>query len=697
MKTIVVCLAGNPNVGKTTLLNRLAGSSLKVGNWAGVTIEKKEAFTERGHYQIHFVDLPGIYTLEPLSEAEGVATDFLSQDKVDVILNIIDSSNFTRNLFLSTEVLEFETPSVIALNMIDEARKKGTRVDKEKLGDLLGVGVVETNGRTGEGVEELLEKIIEAYDGGGKPKPPIYNEEIEKVLDEIRSSHNPPVENKKQCIELLCGDPEFEGSLKGLESYFGKPFSEVIKDERWGFAHGLGKSLLTRGKSDSKAFTEKLDGFLLHPYLGIVIYVSLIYIIFKFSFDFSAPYMDWIAGFLNGYAAPLLTLFLTKIGSPDWLIRFFSEAVIGGVGFVLTFVPLVACIFFFITLLEMSGYLPRIAFLMDRFMHRIGLHGNMITPLLLGFGCNVPAIMATKNMRSKKDKFLVTMMIPFMSCPARLVVFAFFAFTFFDQPALIITLLYMIGIVVAVLTALVLRNSLFKGKAENFVLELPPYRLPSFRIVSIIVFAHVKSFLTRAGISIFIVSLVVWLLLNLPTKNTDPEGSYAAYIGKAITPVFEPIGLDDWRAPTSLIPAFLAREIALSTMAIIYISTDKRQADEGKEFSPWGGLKEQIYNLKDSFIDSLKSFAALVPGAFDVYASTGYENSLRKHIKGSFTTLSAFSFMMLLLVYNSCVATVTVMIKELGKTAAFSFLAYSFGVAWGLAFVVYQIGTYIKS
>lgn len=697
MKTIVVSLAGNPNVGKTTLLNHLAGSNLKVGNWAGVTIEKKEATAEFGRYSIHFVDLPGIYTLEPLSEAETVATGFLATGEVDVILNVIDTSNFTRNLYLTTELLEFGKPVVLALNMMDEATKRGMSVDGSRLSEMLGAGVVETNGRTGEGVSELLAKIVEAYESGAVPTEPVYSDEIEKELMELRESPRADWVSRHSALESLLVARDMAEPRARLERYFNKDLDDLLKDERWGFAHGLGKRIVLKRKDGARALTEKLDVFLLHPYLGILIYISLIYIVFKFSFDFSAPYMDWIDGFLNGYLGPLANLGLAQIGAPGWAMRFVSEAIIAGVGFVLTFVPLVACIYFFITVLEMSGYLPRIAFLMDRFMHKLGLHGNMITPLLLGFGCNVPAIMATKNMRSKTDRVLVIMMIPFMSCPARLVVFAFFAITFFDSPALVITSLYGIGIVVAVLTALVLKRSLFRGRTESFVLELPPYRMPSLRTVMVIVVAHVKAFLTRAGITIFVVSLVVWLMLNLPVGSAGTDRSIAAMVGKTLTPVFEPIGLSDWRAPSSLIPGFLAREIVLSTMAIIYSSTEGEvqgdaagQAEE--PFSPTAGLRDQASALGASVVDSLKSLGALVPGAFDI-SSAGGSNTLRSKIKESFTPLSAYSFMLLLLVYNSCVATVTVMIREVGRKLALGFLVYSFAAAWLLAFISYQLGS----
>ncbi len=696
MKPIVVALAGNPNVGKTTVLNQIAGSNLKVGNWAGVTIEKKEAFLTHGDFELHFVDLPGIYTFEHITEAEEVAVKFLSGEEVDVVLNIIDSTNLTRNLSLTTEILEFERPTVLALNMIDEAQSKGIHINKDKLKELLGTQAVETNGRTGSGIDLLIDKVVEAYSGKRVSKAPVYHSEIEGQLEQIYPTLHNPNNNKHAAIKLLSSEEGYSEVKGKLEKYFGKEFSEIINDERWGFANGLSKQILKVDKTDSRELTEKLDSFLLHPYLGILIYIFLIYMVFKISFDFSAPYMDWIDGFLNNFISPVTTMALSKVNAPLWLMRFSSEAVIGGIGFVLTFVPLIATIYFFISILEMSGYLPRIAFLMDRFLHKIGLHGNMITPLLLGFGCNVPAIIATKNLRSQSDKMLVIMMIPFMSCPARLVVFAFFAITFFDYPAVVIAGLYILGIVVAVLTALLFKRSMFKGKTGHFVLELPPYRMPSFRTLFLIVFAHVKSFLLRAGTAIFIVSVVVWFLLNMPPNQKDSGESIAAHIGKAITPLFSPIGLDDWRAPTSLIPAFLAREIALSTMAIIYRATDGDDSfaqDHAGSYPVGKELKKQVVGLGTAVKDSFISLFSIMPQVFQVDSAGGQADTTRAKIKQSFTTLSAMSFMILLLIYNSCVATVSIMIREIGRKYALSYLAYSFVVAWLLAFVVFQLGT----
>ena len=622
-----------------------------------MTVEKSEVYITLDGHNLHIIDLPGLYDLKATTDAEKVAANFLRSEELDIIVDVIDLSNFKRNIMLTLDLLPLGKPVVLALNMADESRKSGIRVDVPEVEDMLGVRACFTVGKTGEGVDTLLKYILEYCNKVGKPGG---------------AGEGGDARRKAARLTLPRGDSEEAG------------------EERWRLADRVEKEATNFSKRKPSSLTHRLDNVLLHPFIGIAIYVLLFYLMFKVSFDFSGPYMDWIDGFMNNFLSAGFTALGTNIGLPAILIKFVNEAIIGGVGFVVTFIPLVAILYFFITFFEMSGYLPRIVFLMDRFMHRLGLHGNMMTPLLLSFGCNVPAIMATKNLENKTDKILVGMMIPFMSCPARLVVFAFFSFIFFDHPAVVIISLYLIGIVVALLMALVLRRTYLKGKKANFVLEMPPYRLPSYRTVATIVWAHTKRFLWRAGTVIFIVSMIVWGLLNLPPGIKGPDESIAASIGKAITPVFKPIGLDDWRATTSLIPAFLAREVVLSSMAVIYKTSEPVPAPGAVSPDMLELAKEQGIGLLTSVKDSFLAVATLGFSSFEV-GEPGGEDGLRNSIKQSFTPASAYSFMILLLLYNSCVATVAIMIKELGRKYSLIFLAGSFVIAWVLAFVVFNV------
>lgn len=679
-KIIRVALAGNPNVGKTSLLNHLAGTTLKVGNWPGVTVEKKEGSSFYAGYTINFIDLPGIYTLEPVSEDEFIAHRFLTEETPDVILNVVETPNMERDLLLTVELLELGIPMVLVLNMIDEAQKLGIDIDTERLEELLGIKVVKTNGRTGAGVKDLPRVVVETYEKGIRPKEVKYSEDLERLLASIRESVD---ESKHYLIKKLLTHREY---FQHIERLYGKPAYHVIRENRFAFAHGLYNEVIKRKPITSMDITTLLDRFLLHPYIGTVVFFLIMFTLFKISFDFSKPFMDWLDGFLNGFVSPIIKMIFKDLGAPTLVIGFFSEAFIGGVGFVLTFTPLIAVIYFLLSFLEFTGYLPRIAFLMDRFMHKLGLHGKSLVPLLLGFGCNVPAIVATRTMESKRDKLLVIAMIPFMSCPARLVVFSFFAITFFKNPTLVIFSLYMLGVVMALITAMILRKIALRGALDHFVMELPPYRLPTLRLLLRMVWVYLKDFLYRAGTLIFAVSILIWLSMNLPPGVEKPEDSIAGKIGKAIIPIFEPIGISDWRISTSLIPAFLAREIVLSSMATIY--SVEEQGKKG-DFSVYESAKKQFFGLLSATKEAFSSLINPFPKTFEVSEE---HSTLRSSISRSMDERSALSFMIFILIYTSCLGTVAVMWREAGKKFALGFLVYSFVMAWISAFLIYRIG-----
>ncbi|HID65790.1 MAG TPA: ferrous iron transport protein B [Aquificaceae bacterium] len=691
MKKITVALAGNPNVGKTTILNAIAGTSLKVGNWPGVTVEKREAYVNFGDYTIHFVDLPGLYTLEPISEDEKIAAQFLEKGNVDVILNVIDSTNFERNLMFTAQLLEFEKPTVLVLNMYDEAQSLGIEIDEEKLSKLLNVKAVKTVGRTGFGIERIFPAIVEVYESRQIPNIR-YSDELERYLNRVSEKYKNlqgDKLSKHDLIKLSLQDTEL---LKEFEKEFHKDFKEVLDEERYAFAHGIYEEVTDRRRLSSRNITDLIDNFLLHPVIGMVAFVIIMFFLFKIAFDFASPFVDWVDVFFNDFLGPLVTHFLTDLGAPQFFVRFFSEAVIGGVGFVLTFVPLIFTLFLLITFLEMSGYIPRVAFLMDKFFHKLGLPGKSLIPLLLGLGCNVPAIVATRNLETTRDRLIVMAMIPFISCPARLVVFSFFALVFFPQnAALIIVFLYFLGVLVALFTAFILRKA-FKEESFHFVIELPPYRLPSIRTLLNVPWIHTKSFLYRAGTLIFGASIAVWALLNLPPGVENPKDSVAAQVGKAITPIFEPMGIDDWRATTSLIPAFLAREIVLGAMGVIYTATpdSEENQEEKEEFKPIDELKNQIISFGVAIKDAITSIFSLKIQTLQVEEEEG-EGELRKLVKGSFSSASALAFMIFILVYTSCLGTYGVLIKEMGFKRATLFLVYSFVAAWALGTLAYNL------
>lgn len=629
-----VAIAGNPNTGKTTLLNHLVGANFTVGNWPGVTVEKKQGQTLFENTVVEIVDLPGVYTLEPVSEDEQIASTFLTTQRPDVLLNVIETPNLERDLGLTVELSALGIPMVAALNMADEAARGGMSVDCARFQTLTGIAATPTVGRTGQGTKALLPLLLAAARAGTPPR-------------------------------ILAAGPALQAT-------------------RAEAAERLAQAVTRQHGPSRRGLTARLDALFLHPILGVGAYLAIMYLFFKIAFDMSAPFMDWLDGFMNGFLGPLAEQGLLALNAPPILAAFVGEAIIGGVGFTLTFMPLIAVMFFLLTMMGMSGYMARLPFVLDRFMRRFGLNGKAVIPLMLGMGCNVPAIMATRTMESRRDRVLVTMMIPFISCPARLVIYAFFAALFFPNPALVIIGLYLGGVVIAALTSLLLKRSVYRNEATSMLIELPPYRLPRLRTVLVIVWSHVREFLRRAGTVIFAVSVIVWSLAHVPFGAT-PENSVLGAVGKAITPVFEPIGIRDWRVTTSLIPAFLARETALSFMATVYSAEDTSTA-EPIELGP--AAAEQAEGLVQAFVNSAKSLFTLGIDTLQTSDDIG-GSALRETISKSMTPATALSFMVLMLLYNSCLAVASVMARELGRKASLGFLAYSFIVGWLAAFGVY--------
>lgn len=660
-KEIKVVLVGNPNVGKTSILNYLVKGNLKIGNWPGVTVEKKEGHVFFDGYQITFIDLPGIYTLEEIvSEDEKIAFDFIVNRDYDLILNIIETPRIERDLYLTCQLLDIEKPLILVLNMIDEAESLGIEVNVERLSELLKVKVFKTNGRTGEGVKEILPAIIEVYKKNTKPVTINYPKEIENKIKEKNTF------KWLKLQEIIKENPELY---------------KIIKEKQLSFSKGLTKEVIRKKILHKKTLTETLDSLFLHPILGNFFFILITYLFFKISFDFSSPFIDWIDNFLQNFLAPLLTKNLENIGAPHFLISFIVGALIGGVGIVLSFIPLIFTMYFLLTILETSGYLPRVAFLMDSFTHKIGLHGQSVIPLILGLGCNVPAVIATRTFQDIKDKLLVLSMIPFISCPARLIIFSFFALIFFKNPALIIFILYLIGLIFSILTSLILRKTLLKKKLSHFVMDLPPYRIPSLKIVFNITKAYLKDFVYRAGTIIFMVSVVMWLLLNLPFGEKNIEKSLASKIGKTLSYIFEPIGLGDWRITTSLLSGFLAREAIISNLGVIVAQERK---DTYQKIDTLPALKEQVINLGRAIKEGFFSIFYPIPKTLEVSENS---TELKDKIKDLLTPKQALSFLLFVLIYNSCLATVVIMAKEGNWKFALGFWLYSFVLAWFISFI----------
>ncbi len=712
-KQIRIALTGNPNSGKTTIFNQLTGTRQKVGNWPGVTVEKKEGDIQRFGYDLQIIDLPGTYSLTPFSIEEIVARNFILDEKPDVVIDIIDASNLERNLYLANQLRELDCKVIFALNMADQARSRGFRIDAKKMSELLGVPVLFTVGNKGEGLDELIQTAIELS------KTPMdipeerkvrYSQDIEAAIRVLRPciaeriDASFPYNLRWTAIKLLEDDriikeritqrlgAEGRKVLEKAQDLRGRLMDRlnddpeiVMTDERYGFIAGTVKEVVSSTTHRRVDISRNIDLVLTNKFLGFPIFVFFIWAMFQMTFTLGAYPMGWLDTGVNALSAGLAHLLPAGI-LKDLLL----EGIIAGVGSIIIFLPNILILFFCIALFEDTGYMARAAFLMDKIMHLIGLHGKSFIPMLMGFGCSVPAIMATRTLESRKDRILTILITPFMSCSARLPVYIVLAGTFFAAHAgTVIFMIYLTGIVAAILTGRLFRTVLLRGEDAPFVMELPPYRVPMIKSLVIHMWDRSKMFLRKMGGIILIGSIVVWGLTNFPRNisySTDyetrineiqrqippdqalsaaqktellqllktarekerAEKSYIGQIGKFIEPAFAPLGID-WRGSVSLLTGFVAKEIVVSTMGVLYAAGDANGAES-----------EVLRNaLKES----------------------------------GMTPLSALAIMVFVLLYVPCLATVSAITRETGSLKwTFFNIGYTTGVAWIAAFLVFQGG-----
>ena len=712
LRTIRVAVAGNPNSGKSSLINAIAGTRLYVGNWPGVTVEKKEATFEHKGREVKLVDLPGTYSLSPYTQEEIVARDYLIHEKPDVIIDVVDATNLERNLYLTVQLMELEIPMVMALNIYDEAEAKGFTINTKAMEEMLGVKVVPTVATKGSGIELLLEKVIETA-GGPEPKRISYGTDIEQASLQLLSKIEKVIPRISQkypmrwlSLKLLEGDeqvrqelnlPEVEPSIqeviRHLKKAHGSDIELIMADARYAQAAGLVQEVLNRPEFTKLEITEKIDRILLNRFLSIPIFLAAMWFMFKLTFDISTPFQDWIDGLITGPFTRWAEGLMGLIHAPEWTISLVTEGVIGGVGFVLTFVPIIFGMMFFITFLEGSGYMARAAFIMDRAMHAMGLHGKSFIPMLLGFGCNVPGIYATRTLENQRDRVLTALLIPLMSCGARLPVYGLFVGAFFSSNAgTVIWSLYVLGIVLAVILGLLFKKTLFRGEVPLFIMELPPYRMPTLKSLLIHTWEKGKHFLIKAGTYIFAVSIIVWFLFNLPWGVENKKDSYLGKAGEVIAPVMEPLGFGNWEAASSLITGLIAKEIVVGTMGQIYVG---KEEEKKEKVSP--ALTEDLMEIGRSFARAIKESASNVCSTFGIASLSAEEDEeqkpLRSAIQKLFTPLSAYALMAFVLLYMPCVVVLIAMRHEFmtWKWSGIAFV-YQIVLAWMVAFVIYQGG-----
>ncbi|HOQ25800.1 MAG TPA: ferrous iron transport protein B [Methanomassiliicoccaceae archaeon] len=648
--TIRIALIGNPNVGKTSIFNALTGSRQHVGNWPGVTIEKKSGECRHKGWTMKITDLPGTYGLEARSPDERIANEYLVSGEPDVVVQVVDATNLERNLYLTTQLLDMGGKLVLALNMADMADGRGDRLDMSRLIGWLGVPAVRTSAIHGTGLEDLLDTIIDAYQNDGVPRPVVdLGAEIEGKVAELQGC----LDDRKHlarwtALRLLGGvlDPSevtADGSVTAglLEALNGVDKEEMeldIVDRRYAAISSELKEIYSRGAS-RRSLSDAIDRVTTHKYLGIPIFLSLMWGMFQLTFVAAAPFATAIdSGFM------WLASFAAENIQPEWLASLLGEGVIGGVGAVLVFLPNIMVMFLLIAILEASGYLARAAFIMDRVMSRLGLHGKSFIPMLLGFGCNVPAIMATRTIEDERSRIVTILSAPYISCSARLPVYLLLAGIFFpDNAGTVLFLLYLLGIGVAVLSALLFRRTILKGESSPFIMELPPYRMPRLKDVLLQMWERGSMYLRKAGTIILLGAIMVWSLASLPWGvEYGSEASYAGALGHVLEPILAPLGFD-WKIAAGLLFGFMATEIMIAALGVLY------GAEEG------AGLEEAI--------------------AADLSAST------------------AAGLMTFTLLYTPCIAALATIWKETRsvKWTAFS-VAYSLAIAYIISFAVTNLG-----
>ncbi|WP_436513078.1 ferrous iron transport protein B [Clostridium thermobutyricum] len=583
-----VALLGNPNVGKTTLFNALTGSNQYVGNWPGVTVEKKEGYFK----DIKIVDLPGIYAMDTFSNEEIVSKEFLLRDDVDVILNIVDGSKLDRNLYLTTQLKKFNKPIILAVNMIDVLESNGFEIDFEKLSSEMDVTVVPISAAKKSGLKDLTDII----------------------------------ENKK-----------WENSISN------ERFDFKSEKEAYKFIENTLKKSINKSASIKKPISEKLDKFILHPILAFPIFIVAIALMFQLTFAWvGQPISDWLDGLLNDSLIPYLSHLLS--GTSPWFSSLLVDGIVAGVGSIIVLLPVILTLFACITFLEESGYMARVAFLMDKIMRKMGLSGKAFIPLIIGFGCNVPAIMSARTLESEKDRKLTALLVPLMSCNARLAIYSVFVSIFFkEHQGLIVASLYFLSVFIAFILGVIFKKTLFKKQEEPFIIELPSYSMPQLSSIALQVWEKCKSFLKKAGTLIFAMSVLIWFLSNFNASGmaADVNSSFLAQIGQFISPIFAPLGFGNWQSAVSLLSGLLAKESVISTMQIVYA----------------GDLNTVLPTF--------------------------------------FTAVSAYSFLVFVLLYVPCISTIGAMKKEYGtKLTTFSFV-FQTTLAWVVSLIVFGIGSLI--
>lgn len=727
-KTLKIALAGNPNCGKTTLFNALTGSKQRVGNWPGVTVERIEGEYQFNETQVEVTDLPGIYSFSAMSLDEAVSRKHILFDTPDVVVNIVDASNLERNLYLTTQLLEMNVPTVVALNMMDLAKQRGIKIEIDHLAQHLGCPVVPIVAARKKGVDELRTVIEQAAEHPSSCTQVAYDSEMEKLISALEAQITPIadqsgvaprwmsiklLEKDELALELLDGHTDVlasvEADINRVEKHVGEETDIIIADGRYGFIHGLARDVVTKDSKIRKTISDSIDKIALNRVLGIPIFFAVMYLVFAITINVGGPFIDFFDGLCGTVFVDGFGQLLTNLNAPDWLNAVLSEGLGGGIQTVSTFIPPIFFIFLCLSFLEDSGYMARAAFVMDRFLRAVGLPGKAFIPMLVGFGCNVPGITATRTLESRRDRILAVMMNPFMSCGARLPVYVLFTSAFFPKSGgTVIFGIYLIGILLAVMTGLLFKNTILKGEVSSFVMELPPYHLPTFSGMMYHTWHRLKGFILRAGKVILVIVAVLGFLNSLGTDgsfgNSDSQNSALAAMSRAITPVFKPMGVreENWPATVGLFTGIFAKEAVVGTLDSIYSQMENQGADATEEaaaepFDFWGGVRDAFAAIPagfEGFVDGLKDPLGL-SGAVEEIASTNEEDvSVIVDRFGEHGKQAAFAYLLFILIYAPCVAALAAIYREIGLSWMLLAVTYLTSLAWVVSTSFFQIATF---
>lgn len=714
-----VALVGNPNCGKTTLFNALTGARQRVGNWPGVTVERKNGYFSENGATVKVVDLPGTYSLVMASDHtaidERVACEFIFSKDIDLIINIVDASSLERNLYVTMQLLEMGVPVILALNMMDVALTRDIHVDVKKLSQLLGCPVLALSANVGNGVRQLKHAILTSDIASMREVrakaalityPPAIDAAIQQLAGDAGSAWLAMrlIENDAY-VKSLVPQNVVDVAIKlqnDIKTTHHQEVDVILATTRYHFIQAILQQSTSRASTMKPTLTNRIDHIVLNRVLGIPIFLAVMYLLFVFSINIGGIFQDFFdigsqTIFVDGFAN-----LLTSIGAPTWLTALLANGAGKGINTTITFIPIIGAMFLFLALLEDSGYMARAAFVVDRAMRALGLPGKAFVPMIVGFGCNVPAVMSARTLENKRDRIITIMMTPFMSCGARLAIFAVFTSAFFPQGGQnVVFALYLIGIGMAVFTGFLLRKTLLKGEPASLIMELPAYHVPQLKTVCLHAWQRLKGFVYRAGQLIVPICILIGALnsFNLDGTISASEGdahSLLSYIGQCMTFIFAPMGIhaNNWPATVGLVTGILAKEVVVGTLNTLYTQMGHLAVVSDGSFHFWAGIKEAIHSIPANIIELKDAFTNPVLAKAPIHSvNQGVYGVMYKQFDGR---IGAFAYLLFILLYFPCVSTTGAMLREIHRGWAIFSALWMTGVAYGTAVLFYQAATYFK-